>query len=233
MTKLILENVSFKADKTQLLHDISFSHNNTGIRAILGPNGAGKSLLLSMIHGIIRPSSGTITWGGKPADKTKMDRGFVFQKPIVLRRSVRDNIAYPLKTLRSGGNLRGHDIDQMLALSQLTTLANQPAANLSGGEAQRMSIARALITQPTTLLLDEPCSNLDPASTKLIESMIHSFVADGGNVLISTHDLPQARRLADEVIFIESGRLLEQKQANDFFDTPSTQQAKDYLSGHI
>jgi tungstate transport system ATP-binding protein len=232
MTELILENVCFEADKTQLLHNISFSHSNTGISAILGPNGAGKSLLLSLIHGVIKPSSGAITWGGRAADKTKMDRGFVFQKPIVLRRSVRDNISYPLKTLRTGGK-PGQDVDQMLELSQLTALAHQPAANLSGGEAQRMAIARALITQPRTLLLDEPCSNLDPASTKLIESMIHSFVTDGGNVLISTHDLPQARRLADEVLFMETGQLLEHKKAKGFFDTPSTDQAKNYLNGHL
>jgi tungstate transport system ATP-binding protein len=233
MTELILNNVSFEADKTRLLHNINFSHSNPGISAILGPNGAGKSLLLSLIHGVIKPNTGAITWGGRAADKTKMDRGFVFQKPIVLRRSVRDNIAYPLKTLRNDGNLRGHDIDQMLELSQLTTLAHQPAANLSGGEAQRMAIARALITHPITLLLDEPCSNLDPASTKLIESMIHNFVAEGGNVLISTHDLAQARRLADEVWFMESGRLLEHGRADQFFDAPSTKQAKDYLGGHL
>jgi tungstate transport system ATP-binding protein len=233
MTELNLTNVSYSADKTPLLHGISFTQENKGISAILGPNGAGKSLLLSMIHGLLKPDTGAITWDGVAADKTKLDRGYVFQAPIVLRRSVRDNIAYPLKALRKNNTLRHRDIENMLALAQLTELADQPAASLSGGEAQRMALARALITRPGTLLLDEPCSNLDPASTKLIESMIHSFVADGGSVFISTHDLAQAKRLANVVLFIESGRLLEHTEADSFFAEPSTKQGTAYLNGDI
>lgn len=230
MNGLQLTNVSYSVDGTPLLHNISFAQDNNGITAILGPNGAGKSLLLSLIHGVIRPDMGLVTWDGVPAHKNKHTRGFVFQTPIVLRRSVRANLAYPLKIM---GNGNPGAIDDILELSHLTALATQPAASLSGGEAQRMAIARALITQPEVLLLDEPCSNLDPASTKLIEAMIRSFVVDGGSVFISTHDLAQAKRLADVVLFIEHGRLLEHSPAEGFFATPATPQAQAYLSGDL
>ncbi len=230
MTGLKLTDVSYSVDGTQLLHHINFAQDNKGINAILGPNGAGKSLLLSLIHGVIRPDMGLVTWDGVATHKNKHTRGFVFQTPIVLRRSVRANLAYPLKII---GKNSSAAIDDMLELSHLTALADQPAASLSGGEAQRMAIARALITRPTVLLLDEPCSNLDPASTKLIEAMIRTFVADSGSVYISTHDLAQAKRLADVVLFIEAGQLLEHKPAEDFFATPATPQARAYLSGDL
>lgn len=230
MSGLKLTNVSYSVDGTGLLHDISFAQTSVGISAILGPNGAGKSLLLSLIHGVINPDMGRVTWDKIAAHKTKLSRGFVFQTPIVLRRSVRANLAYPLKI---NGQHSETAIEAMLELSQLTPLADQPAASLSGGEAQRMAIARALITKPKTLLLDEPCSNLDPASTKLIEAMIGQFVADGGSVFISTHDLAQAKRLADVVLFINAGQLLEHSAAKSFFDAPQTPQAQAYLRGDI
>lgn len=230
MGGLNLTNVSYSVDGTPLLHDINFAQETTGINAILGPNGAGKSLLLSLIHGVIKPDMGLITWGGVSAQKTKLSRGFVFQNPIVLRRSVRANLAYPLKLNKNGNSV---DIDEMLKLSHLLPMADQPAASLSGGEAQRMAIARALITNPEVLLLDEPCSNLDPASTKLIEAMIRNFVDQGGSVFISTHDLAQAKRLADVVLFIDQGRLLEQRPAKAFFAAATTQEARTYLSGDL
>lgn len=230
MSGLKLTNVSYSVGEKHLLHEISFGQETKGITAILGPNGAGKSLLLSLIHGVIKPDMGLVTWNGVSAQKTKLSRGYVFQTPIVLRRSVRANLAYPLQIT---GKHCSATIDDMLKLSHLTPLANHPAASLSGGEAQRMAIARALITKPEVLLLDEPCSNLDPASTKLIEEMIRNFVADGGSVFISTHDLAQAKRLANVVLFIESGRLLEQGPADDFFAAPATQASRAYLRGDL
>jgi tungstate transport system ATP-binding protein len=230
MSGLKLTNVSYSVDGIPLLHDITFAQKTNGINAILGPNGAGKSLLLSLIHGVIKPDMGLVTWDGVAAQKTKPSRGYVFQTPIVLRRSVRANLAYPLKI---SGKDSPAAIDAMLKLSLLTSLADQPAASLSGGEAQRMAIARALITKPEVLLLDEPCSNLDPASIKLIEAMIRNFVADGGSVFIATHDLAQAKRLAGVVLFIEAGKLLEQGSAEGFFTAPATHEAQAYLRGDL
>ncbi len=229
MTKLHLENVSYSIDAVALLQNINLTQNGKGIKAVLGANGAGKTLFLSLIHGLIRPDTGHVSWDGEAAHKTRTARSFVFQTPIVLRRSVRANLAYPLKAL--GHTASNDTIANMLELAHLGPLGDQPAASLSGGEAQRMAVARALITTPETLLLDEPCSNLDPASTKLIETMILDFVAKGGNVFISTHDLKQAKRLADEVLFLEKGRLLEHHSAKDFFAAPKTAQAQSYLDG--
>ncbi|KAB7616223.1 ATP-binding cassette domain-containing protein [Amylibacter sp. SFDW26] len=233
MTQLTIENLNYTSDDARLLKDINISHKNNGITAIIGANGAGKSLLLSILHGLIAPTSGRVAWDGASATKGKNTRGYVFQKPIILRRSVRDNLAYPLKVQNHPKTGQAEAIDQMLELSQLSHLADQPAASLSGGEAQRMTIARALITQPKTLLLDEPCSNLDPASTKLIENMIHSFVAGDGSVYISTHDMAQAKRLSNVVFFLEAGQLLEHKAAKDFFAAPTTREGRAYLNGDL
>ncbi len=233
MNHLTLKALNYTSDGTVLLKDVNLTHKNKGITAIIGANGAGKSLLLSALHGLISPTSGQITWGKTAASDSKNTRGYVFQKPIILRRSVRDNLAYPLKVQKHTKANQTDAINRMLELSQLTHLADQPAASLSGGEAQRMTIARALITQPKTLLLDEPCSNLDPAYTKLIESMITRFVTDGGSVYISTHDMAQAKRLSDVVFFLESGQLLEHKAAKDFFAAPATQEGKAYLNGDL
>ncbi len=233
MQHLKIQDLNYTSDNALLLKEINVSHENKGITAIIGANGAGKSLLLSALHGLITPTSGRILWGDIPAVDGKNTRGYVFQKPIILRRSVRANLAYPLKVQNQPKADQAAAIDRMLELSQLSHLADQPAASLSGGEAQRMTIARALITQPKTLLLDEPCSNLDPASTKLIESMILRFVADGGSVYISTHDMAQAKRLSDVVFFLETGRLLEAKAAKDFFAAPATREGKAYLSGDV
>ncbi len=233
MDHLILQDLNYTSDGASLLKNINVTHENKGITAIIGANGAGKSLLLSALHGLITPTSGHVTWGNAPASETKNTRGYVFQKPIILRRSVRDNLAYPLKVQNHPKADQTDAIDKMLELSQLSHLADQPAASLSGGEAQRMTIARALITQPKTLLLDEPCSNLDPASTKLIESMILRFVTNGGSVYISTHDMAQARRLSNVVFFLEAGQLLEHKAAKDFFAAPATREGKAYLNGDL
>jgi len=233
MTKLTITNLTYQSDGITLLHDITLSHANAGITTIIGANGAGKSLLLSALHGLIAPTSGHVSWGGTPAPDSKHTRSYVFQKPVILRRSVRANLAYPLQVQNQSKADQAEKIDQMLELSQLTSLADQPAASLSGGEAQRMTIARALITQPKTLLLDEPCSNLDPASTKLIEGMIHRFVAAGGSVYLSTHDMRQAKRLSNVVFFLQAGQLLEHSLANDFFAAPTTREGQAYLNGDL
>ena len=233
MGHIQVEKLSYTLEGTSLLKEISFTHEDKGINAILGANGAGKSLLLSILHGLISPTSGTISWDMVGIADNTHKRGYVFQKPIILRRSVRANLAYPLKVQKHPKADQADAINRMLELSQLSHLADQPAASLSGGEAQRMTIARALITQPKTLLLDEPCSNLDPASTKLIESMINSFVTEGGSVYISTHDMTQAKRLSDVVFFLEAGQLLEHKAAKDFFTAPTTPEGKAYLNGDL
>lgn len=233
MLALKVENISYSTTDQLLLKDINFTCNTLGVHAVLGPNGAGKSLLLSLLHGLIKPDQGRITWDGIPPEKNKPNRGYVFQSPVVLRRSVWENLHYPLKIRRQASHTNKTHINQMLERAHLVTLADHPAASLSGGEMQRMCMARALITNPKILLLDEPCSNLDPASTKLIEMMIRDFVVNGGTVFIATHDLAQAKRLAETVLLLQDGSLLEYETAQCFFETPKTDEAKAYLNGAL
>ena len=199
-----------------------------GITFVIGPNGAGKSLLLRILHGLVQPSAGTVDWsegGGAQA------RSFMAQSPPIMRRSVWQNLDFPLAAQRVKG--RAKPIMAALREARLEGKERLPAARLSGGERQRMALARALVTQPRVLLLDEPSASLDPASTRLLEDMICSAVGRGIGVLMSGHDIAQARRLADKVLFLSGGRLLEHGPAAAFFDGPREQAARDYLAGRL
>ena len=184
------------------------------VTAILGANGAGKSQLLRSIHGLAQPSRGQIRATG--------DQAMVFQETLVLNRSVADN----LKFARPGAT--DAEIQQSLERVQLSHLASRPAPLLSLGEKQRLAMARALITQPKLLLLDEPSASLDLQSSQVLESIIAEL--SDVQVVLVTHSLAQAKRLADEVVFLHQGRLLEQTPATQFFDRPTTQEAQNYVA---
>jgi tungstate transport system ATP-binding protein len=199
---------------------------------VMGPNGAGKSLLLRMLHGIVQPSSGAVTWAGDVASEAvRAKQAMVFQRPTLLRRSVEANIRFVLKGL-DASEARERTA-QILSRSRLQHLAQAPARLLSGGEQQRLALARALALDPAILFLDEPCASLDPASTQAVEELIETAHAEGTKIVLVTHDIGQARRLADEVIFVHHGRLIEQAPAARFFAAPSTTAARAYLGGLI
>ena len=183
-----------------------------GVRTVvMGPNGAGKSLLLRLLHGLIEPSAGAILWGGRAADRAvRLRQAMVFQRPVLLRRSALANVTHAL---------RAH--------------GRTPARLLSGGEQQRLAMARALSLEPDVLLLDEPTANLDPASTLAIEQLIQQAHDDGTKIVLVTHDVGQARRLADEVVFLHRGRLEEQSWAERFFDAPASATARAFLAGQL
>ncbi|HEX9701939.1 MAG TPA: ATP-binding cassette domain-containing protein [Rhodospirillales bacterium] len=201
------------------------------LTVVMGPNGAGKSLLLRLLHGLILPTAGTVAWGGLAmSDDIRRRQAMVFQRSVLLRRSVADNIGFVL-------HLRGADSPArrlaILERAGLAAHANQPARLLSGGEQQRLALARALALNPEVLLLDEPTASLDPGSMAIIEDTVKSAHAGGTKVLFVTHDVGQARRLADEVIFLHRGRVAEQTPADRFFDRPESQPAQDYVAGRI
>ena len=199
---------------------------------VMGPNGAGKSLLLRMLHGIVQPSSGAVTWAGDVASEAvRAKQAMVFQRPTLLRRSVEANIRFVLRGL-DASEARERTA-QILSRSRLQHLAQAPARLLSGGEQQRLALARALALDPAILFLDEPCASLDPASTQAVEELIETAHAEGTKIVLVTHDIGQARRLADEVIFLHHGRLIEQAPAARFFAAPSTTAARAYLGGLI
>lgn len=200
----------------------------TGCTMVMGPNGSGKSLLLKLLHGLIRPSGGQIDWGGQSGDVTRR-QALVFQAPVLLRRSVAANLDF---VLRARGKDRRRRVD-LLEHVGLSHKAAQPARLLSGGEAQRLALARALATDPEVLFLDEPTASLDPASVLAIEHIVSEARARGVRIVFVTHDVGQARRMADDVVFLHRGRVAEHAPAGDFFPVPQCQAARDYLDGRI
>ncbi|MEZ5668574.1 MAG: ATP-binding cassette domain-containing protein [Alphaproteobacteria bacterium] len=200
----------------------------------MGANGAGKSLLLRLAQGLIRPTGGRIAWGslGNGAGPGRRI-ALVFQRPVLLRRSVAANLAHALKVCGTAAHDRPAAIDRLLDLGQLAELRRRPARVLSGGEQQRLSVVRALAAEPEVLLLDEPTANLDPQSTEAVERLVAAARARGAKIVFVTHDIGQARRLADEVVFLHRGRLAEHSPADAFFARPASEAGRAYLQGRL
>jgi tungstate transport system ATP-binding protein len=220
-----------------LLSDLTFQLDAGAPTVIMGANGAGKSLLLRVLHGLVAPSTGTITWGegfegkGVDADIAGRRSALVFQRPTLLRRSALANIEFVLSHRPRAA--RRQSAQETLDRAGLGYLASTPARHLSGGEQQRLAMARALASYPEVLFLDEPAASLDPASTHAVEALITRASASGTKVVLVTHDLGQARRLAGEVVFLAGGRLGEITPAEQFFKEPRSAAARAYLAGEL
>ncbi|MEI4234201.1 ATP-binding cassette domain-containing protein [Roseovarius sp. D22-M7] len=226
---LIVRDAVLRLGGVRVLDGLSLDLGPEGCTMIMGPNGAGKSLLLKLLHGLERPSAGRIDWGGQTPDAAMRRQALVFQKPVLLRRSVAANLDFVLK-------VRGKDRKRCRALLDHVGLghkADQPARLLSGGEAQRLALARALATDPEVLFLDEPTASLDPASVLAIEAIVAGARDSGVRIVFVTHDAGQARRMADDVVFLHRGRVAEHSAAADFFPEPRSAAARDYLNGRI
>jgi tungstate transport system ATP-binding protein len=233
---LTVEAAAFSGDGKLLVEPNSFTIPAGGLTVLLGPNGAGKSLTLRLCHGLLTPSRGTVRWAAGPNGRARerwKGHAMVFQKPIMLRRSVEANIAHALAAAGSAGAERKARTAQALDRFGLGERASQPARLLSGGEQQRLAIARAWALRPELLFLDEPTSQLDPAATRQIEDLLLGLVAEGITVVMSTHDLGQARRLADRVLFLHRGRLVEDTPAREFFAGPHSAEARAFLAGEL
>jgi tungstate transport system ATP-binding protein len=230
---LELEDVAFEAGGQTLIHDLNARFEPGPRSIVLGPNGAGKSLLLRLCHGLLQPSRGRVNWSTQAEPETRRRQAMVFQRPVLLRRSALANVAYPLK-LR-GISRSDAQIRAMKALERagLGSLANRPARVLSGGEQQRLALARAWVTEPEILFLDEPTASLDPAATRAVEDLVMQIHQAGTKIVMTTHDLGQARRLADEVLFLHHGRLIERSPAADFFARPQTEEAAAFIQGDL
>lgn len=199
---------------------------------LIGPNGSGKTTLLRAAMGLIPASRGRITWGGHGvAPPTR--RAIVFQRPSMLRRSVSANIDYALSAAGTPRPRRAERTAELLSLVGLEGLESRPARRLSGGEQQRLSLARAMARDPTVLFLDEPTASLDPASTKVIEDIIRAVSARGVKVVMATHDLGEARRIGGEIVLLHRGNVVERSPAADFFAAPATDDAKIFIGGGL
>jgi tungstate transport system ATP-binding protein len=228
------EGLAFEAAGARLIDGVDLVLEPGLKTVVVGPNGAGKSLLLRLLHGLVEPTAGRVLWRGRPADREiRLRQAMVFQKPVLLRRSVAANVDYALRAHGVAGAARAERLRQALTLARLTRLAARPARVLSGGEQQRLALARALAVEPEILFLDEPTASLDPASTLAVEELVGRAHADGAKIVLVTHDLGQARRLADEVVFLHHGRVAEHTPAGVFFSRPRSAPARAVLAGEI
>lgn len=216
-----------------LVGPVDLQLEGQGTSIVIGPNGAGKTSLLKMLHGILRLGGGQISWAC-PTEEAQRQQAFVFQTPVMMRRSVVENIAYPLRL---------NKVARQEALAEATIWAERiglggdalqrPAVLLSGGERQKLALARALIRKPRLLFLDEPCASLDGRATREIEEILTEVAASGTRLIMSTHNMGQAQRLADEVLFVLHGKVAEFSPADAFFAGPQTDQARAFLNGDI
>jgi len=230
---LRLERVSFAAGGRTLLAGITLTLGAGAPTFILGPNGAGKTLLLRTCHGLLSPTSGTLRWGGVDRATALKRQAMVFQRPILLRRSAAGNIEHALRVRGFPGREIPGRAAAALSRVGLTHLAHRPARVLSGGEQQRVAIARAWALEPELLLLDEPTANLDPSATQAIEEAIAALDAAGVALIVASHDLAQARRLARRIVFLHHGRVLDDAPAESFFAQPQSPEARAFLRGDL
>ena len=229
---LVLSGVSYRIGDLTLLDEVSLTINAGAPTAILGPNGAGKSTLLNIAMGLMRPTSGAVSWGGR-SDPAPLRRAMVFQSPVMLRRSVRGNILFALEQAGVARAQRETRLQGLLARVGLVGLAERPARRLSGGEQKRVALARALARDPDLLLLDEPTADLDPAATRSVEEIIAGAAASGVKILLVSHDAGQVRRLAGEVHFLVKGRLYESAPTAKFFSDKASPLAQSFLRGDL
>jgi len=230
---LMLQKAEVSRNGKRLLGPLNLTLATSGITAILGHNGAGKSLFMYMAHGQFTPSKGSVLWNDLSAEATRSCRSFMFQNAPLMRRSVTANVEFPLIAQGVAKPDRQTRVATALEQARLSHRATAPAASLSGGEKQRMALARALVTRPQVIMLDEPSASLDPASTKELEENVRLIADSGVKVLIATHDLMQARRLADDVLVFGGGSLLVQAATADFFGQPQKGPVADFLEGRL
>jgi tungstate transport system ATP-binding protein len=203
-----------------------------GFTVVMGPNGAGKTTFLRLMHGLETPREGSVEWQGPPT-VVRTRQVLVFQTPIVMRRSVLANISYPLVVR---GSARSAALEKATLWGEkigLKAVLNAHAQVLSGGEKQKLAIARALITEPEVLFLDEPTTNLDGSSTREIEAILRDAFDGGTRIIMATHDIGQAKRLATDIMFLYRSRLHEVSPVDTFFDAPKTDEARAFLNGDI
>lgn len=215
-TLLTLNNASLELNHKLCLHKLNANIASNGISIIMGANGAGKTLFLKLCAGIIMPTAGDINYASPLVSVVQHPQTtFVPQQPVLLRRSAAENIALPLRC--SGADNLKQRVSDALEWAQISALATTPIVNLSVGQQQLVALARAWALQPKLLLLDEPCANLDPQRVQLIEQLIRTLDQQGCKIIMSSHNITQVKRLADDIIFMSTGTIIEHQNATAFF----------------
>jgi tungstate transport system ATP-binding protein len=229
---ICFSGVGIVSSGVAILDDVSLTFSAGAPTLLIGPNGSGKTTLLRAAMGLLPVSRGRVTWGGREVSPPTR-RAIMFQHPVMLRRSAAANVHYALAAAGVARAEREPRIVELLTLVGLESRAGRPARRLSGGEQQRLSLARALARDPAVLLLDEPTASLDPAATKTIEDLVRAISARGIKVVMATHDLGEAKRLAGDIVLLHRGRIIESGPAERFFAAPATDDAKRFLAGEL
>jgi tungstate transport system ATP-binding protein len=230
---LRLVDVSFEAGGKRLLDQVNLVIDAGPRTIVLGPNGAGKSILMRLCHGLLQPTTGRIDFNGPETVDGRRRHAMVFQRPVMLRRSALDNVAYGLALAGVPHAQRLREAQDALEHVGLGHLAGQPARTLSGGEQQRLALARAWALRPELLLLDEPTANLDPSAAQAVEAAIQRMHEAGTKIVLITHNLGQAHRLGDEVVFLDAGRVTERAPVRQFLQSPVSPQAAAFIRGEL
>jgi len=230
---LTLDNVAYASNGQRIIAGVSLSIEAGPSTVILGANGAGKSVLMRLMHGLLRPTAGRVRWSEADPASLRRRQAMVFQRPVMLRRSALANVVYALQLAGVPSGEREAQARAALDEVGLRHLAQRPARVLSGGEQQRLALARAWALHPEVLFLDEPTANLDPSAAREIETVIKAFDAAGTKIVMATHNLGQARRLGDEVIYLQAGCVLERAPIEQFFARPATAEAAAFVKGEL
>jgi tungstate transport system ATP-binding protein len=229
---IAFEHVGVVAGGVSILSDVTLRFHAGAPTILIGPNGSGKTTLLRVAMGLLQPSNGRITWGGQERVAPQR-RAIVFQRPAMLRRTAAANIEYALASVDVSRDIWKQRTAELLAMVGLSGFGERPARKLSGGEQQRLALARALARNPEVLFLDEPTAALDPYSTKAIEDVLVAIAAKNIKIVMSTHDLGEARRLAGDIVFLNHGRIAETGAATDFFNAPKTSDGQRFIAGEL
>ena len=230
---LRLEGVAFVAAGKTIIDRVSLTLEAGPRTIILGPNGAGKSVLMRLCHGLLAPTSGRIQWAVIERPGERRRQAMVFQRPVMLRRSALANVEYGLKLAGIPRSEREAQARAALRNVGLAELADRSARVLSGGEQQRLALAQAWALRPEVLFLDEPSASLDPGASAEVERIIQAIHAAGTKIVMTTHNLGQARRLGDEIFFLHQGRLVERAPVDRFFSRPASVEAEAFIKGEL
>ena len=226
-----LRNIRYNPNSNLIIPNLNLRIESKGITVIMGPNGSGKSVLVRLLHGLLTPTNGSIMYGERNLNKLiRQKQAMVFQNPVLLRRNVLANMTF-VDSIRENTGLA--NCKEILALLGLEQFQSHPAHLLSAGEKQRLALARAIVLKPSILFLDEPTANLDPSSIHLIEKILKTARDAGVKIIFITHDINQAKRIADDIIFIQKGKVLEYTETNFFFNEPKASETAAYLDGKI
>jgi len=223
----------------KVLENVSLSLGNSEILSVIGPSGAGKTTLLRILATLEKPDEGKIKFFGKEIKEereileVRRRIGYVQQKPVLLSGRVYDNLSIPLKIRQEAEEEIEKKVVKVAEMLGISNILKKDARRISGGEAQRVAFARAIITEPEILFLDEFTANLDYRNAGILESLVRDFCRNGGSAFIVSHNLFQVKRLASRVAILIDGKIVEQGEAEKVLAKPETELGRKFISGEI